>query len=93
MVDVFAGLRGRVRDRFGGAEPLRALGHQFGDWLERGPQHANPATVVRVETVLARYLAEAADVGRLWGGVVGVAGGLLAGLSIGAATWAWQVIG
>ncbi len=83
MVDVFPGMRDRVRDQVG-TDVLWALGHQFGDWLERG-QHANPATAVQVETVLARYLAEAAGVGQLWGGVIGVAAGLLAALVIGAA--------
>ncbi|SCL34520.1 hypothetical protein GA0074692_3852 [Micromonospora pallida] len=92
MVDVFPGLRGRIRDRFGGAGPLRALGHQFGDWLERG-QHANPATVVRVETALARYLADAANVGRWWGAAAGVVGGLGAALVVTVAAWIWQVWG
>ena len=92
MVDVFPGLRGRIRDRFGGAKPLRDLGHHFGDWLERG-QHANPATVARVETTLARYLSEAANVGRLWGAAVGAVGGLGLAMLIAIAAWAWQVVG
>lgn len=92
MVDVFSGLRGLVRERFGTADPVRKLGHQFGDWLERG-QHASPATVTRVETALARYLADAATVGRWWGTVVGVVGGLLAALVISGVAWIWQVWG
>ncbi|MFI6227921.1 hypothetical protein ACIBCR_11470 [Micromonospora echinospora] len=90
MVDVFPGLRRRVRERFGDAEPLRELGHQFGDWLERG-QHATPATVDRVQTALTDYLDDAATLGRWWGAGAGVVGGLALAALVSVVAWIWQV--